>query len=178
MGSGIGGGGGADHFGRGTIPRTWCSSNLRGGVAGSRSSWCRALGSHDGAYGSRSSESVALRAGNVRWCRGEPKRRGQGRGGADLGCRLGSGVWRPVGVAAVPGGGAARAWGPVGRWGRVAVGGGGGGAGGGGGPGGGDVGDGGAWGGGGRGGGGCCAGDACGGSAANIPSGSPGVLVG
>ena len=39
--------------------------------------------------------------------------------GAVLGGRLGSGVERPVGGAAIPGGGVVRAWGVAGRWGRV-----------------------------------------------------------
>ena len=92
---------------------------------------------------------------------GGPLRRGRGgrantapgRGGAVPGGRWGSGVQRLVGVAAIPGNGAVRARGVVGRWGRVLGSGGGGGAGGGGGGGGGgSVGDGGGGGGGGGGG--------------------------
>ena len=40
--------------------------------------------------------------------------------GLALGCRLGSVVERSVGDAAIPGGGAVRAWVGAGRWGRVA----------------------------------------------------------
>ena len=79
------------------------------------------------ALGGLASSGVGVVAGRIGFLVG---------GGAAPGGRLGSGVGRPVGVAATPGGGVARAW-VVGRWGRVAGGGGGAGVAGGGGAGGG-----------------------------------------
>ena len=118
--------------GVGQKPSAPCGSAGKGGYAG----WPGCAGWDGRLYGSSGAQEGFPRCGWswgggpapawARWlCDAVP-----GRGGAALGGRLGSGVGRPLGVAAIPVGGVAGAPGSMGQWGRVAGFGGGGGLGG------------------------------------------------